>query len=866
MELKAVMEHMGSTNARLREIFTSVEVEKNKPLKGEPEDWRKIPKAERDEKRKYWKGERKRLERDYDTRMFFENQIRADLEEGVSNNFSNYRLYQTVDLAMDSTPINKETVPLMMYAQGKIDFKNCVSQLQQCGCPDTVFQREDPSRPASKIVSIDIPRFVDFSMNVVKSTVRRRVAAQTNKFLNMWPFLKVDPRGSDQVTRVRADALSALMDIITDSYGHREHQEQVIRYGMMYGRCMDFKRSAWEKETHPRFVGDTKELESKVTKQGFGMTNPHPTRWAYDSAYPPSSINSDSGCRWLFHWDVCRYSEILDEPGYFNVDKISVTKYPWDIYYANLPYFNYYLDRVVVPPSITGALTNGQFHIGNDRQLRFGFYTTDDRNSSVFKAEYFRKIVPSRHGIGKYSGPVWVRFTATLDGTVIGAEFVYSRPAAYLGIDEDDNRQISPSMAMELLHFQDAMTNLVTQMLLLAQLETLTIIGVNVDAFPDTQDGKAMVDKIRRRIGGQDWSGAPHVIEYSLEKIRALFGDDATARQAIIDIKQASVSTSIQTVFNAMVQLLSLMDRMLTMSPAETGQPAPREISATEVMMINNSTSTVYDAISNNVDTYRAALKVMMYESAVNCWKGDYILPLRGRYPDSVIEKAGLKIETQDDIVVNNMRRATVTGYPAALLPEYSYAFTSRDGAERTSDVKAAAAMAQTLQFIVQVPQVLEGIGKEKLYEIVNEIFRMAGATISLNLEVGDDNGFQEQQMAELKDIVGKLQQALQQVFEILQETDQKMANQEALNNEQQQALSLVQRLADQVAMIQQNQESEKQNGRNTPPPPRIDYKTAPDSVKSQMEILNGLSPATSDERRMAEMTFKEGSTLPPPK
>lgn len=858
MVLKEVMDEMGSTNKRLREIFTTAPTEPNKPLKGEPEDWRKVNKKDRPALRAMWKKRRDKLQRDYNTRIFFEEQIERHVEEGVLANIRNHRIYTAVDMAMDSTPINDFTIPLNMYAQGKIKLDQCVQQLRSCGCDESVFVHRQ-GNPNAEVVAIDIPRFVDFSMNVVKSTVRRRVAAQTNKYSNLWPFLKVEPRGSDQVSRVRSDALSTLMDIISDDYGTREHTEQVIRYGLMYGRCMDFKVSDWMYEAHPRFMGESRKIETRVTKQGFRLYNPHPSRWAADPAFPPSSINTDTGCNWLFFWDAVRYREILTESRYFNTQHISISSRIWDLYNSERAFFeNQNLGRLVIPGAY--SMIDQSTTSRNDRTLRFGLYSQDQEDAAVFKIEYYCKIVPSKHGIGDYSGPVWVRLTATSDGTVINAEFLYSRPACHLGIDEDDNRMISTSMAMELLHFQDAMTNLVTQMLLLMQLETLTIVGMNVDAFPQSEEGKAMANEIRRRLQGKNFSGEPYVIEYSMEKLRSLFGDDASARSAIIDIKQAQTSTSIQVVFNAITQLLGLMDRMLTMSPSETGQPAPREISATEVVAINNSTSTVYDAISNNIDTYRGALKRMFYESAVNCWKGKFVLPLTGRYPDEAIRNAGFTIEATDDIVVKGRSRVTVSGLPSTLLPEYSYAFTSRDGAERPSDVKAAQAMAQTLQFILQVPQVVQSLGKEKLFEIINEIFRMAGATVPLNLQVepGDDNQFQDSQIAAIAEMIEQLKQALIQTGEIIEEISGKVDDQERINNEQQELLSVVNDLANQMKGIQGQQQSLEERTRVDTP--KIAYDKAPPSVQSQIEMRHGFEPAGA-----AERVFNKGDKLPEP-
>src|SRR5689334_3513871 len=53
----------------------------------------------------------------------FEARIRSRLLDGISNNMKTSRPYQAVDMAWDSPPIQDETLPLMLFAQGKINMR-----------------------------------------------------------------------------------------------------------------------------------------------------------------------------------------------------------------------------------------------------------------------------------------------------------------------------------------------------------------------------------------------------------------------------------------------------------------------------------------------------------------------------------------------------------------------------------------------------------------------------------------------------------------------------------------------------------------------------------------------------------------------
>lgn len=62
--------------------------------------------------------------------------IESRIHEGVMFSARHANLHMSVDLAWDSLPINKATIPLLQYAQGKIDIKGCATELETLDCAD----------------------------------------------------------------------------------------------------------------------------------------------------------------------------------------------------------------------------------------------------------------------------------------------------------------------------------------------------------------------------------------------------------------------------------------------------------------------------------------------------------------------------------------------------------------------------------------------------------------------------------------------------------------------------------------------------------------------------------------------------------
>ena len=135
-----ILEKTGTTQARLREVFCC--------KKGDSKNW-------------------KIKERLTDL-------VRSRVHEGIYHSCKNHSLYLSVDLAWDSLPINKFTIPLLQYAQGKINIQQCEQKLEGIDpeLKDKFVEYDDEG----DVKDINLMRLYEVSVSLIRSYVTRRVA------------------------------------------------------------------------------------------------------------------------------------------------------------------------------------------------------------------------------------------------------------------------------------------------------------------------------------------------------------------------------------------------------------------------------------------------------------------------------------------------------------------------------------------------------------------------------------------------------------------------------------------------------------------------------------------------------------------
>ena len=400
-----------------------------------------------------------------------------------------------------------------------------------------------------------------------------------------------------------------------------------------------------------------------------------------------------------------------------------------------------------------------------------GLYAAEDEDKGMFVTQMYMRVNPKRDKLGDYPHDVWLKLTVASDETVLYAEYLPSLPAVYGGINENDDRMANISVAHEIMPYQDQLTNILNSMLEQMKMSMFKIFAIDQDALDDD-----VKEYIKNALADDSFYAKPKALFYSGQKAADL-GINNNDFIRVVDV-QKELSAGINQSIQAILQLLNLVERLLILSPQELGQPAPREISATEVAEIANTTNSIYSFISEGVDDMRSAMKKVIYEHLVSCSSDSFIVPIKGRYSEQIIREAGFEVETSGDPTAT---KRNVIGKPSSLI--YEYLFSSRDGAERARDTQSAQVLGQIFMQILQVPDMAKSLGKERIFNMFNEIFRMSGAH-DLKLEIDEADEQQDMSNVGNEQFLTQLREQWPQVLKMLEALVQKEAQAQQMQDE----------------------------------------------------------------------------------
>lgn len=671
---------------------------------------------------------------DYEIRQRWEEKIESRVHEGAEWGLKNYQFYYASDMAFDTNIISKELIPLSLYAQNKITLKDAAKQLKNISAETAAkfctFKDDDA-------VAIDVPAFHKVVVALVRSFITRRTAALSARYVKLTPFLKYEPLGTSYPTLLKGDVLTQRIEMITNAYGYRHDLIQRIRDMLLYGFSVEFVDCAWEKEKTLRkkkspeaFSGDEMQIESVVAKEGVPFKGVHPTRLFYDMSQPLASINTDTGCSYIGHWNLIPFRTVKDNPVYFNRDKIE-----YDTSFAStlVGHSNYFeLYSADAPVNFPRPSEGVNFATYNDRDVQAGFYSSNsekDDDTSILLTQYFERVVPKDVGLGDYPHPVWVRLVVAADKTVVYGEFLPFTPAIYYGYNSNDGKVLNMSFAHDAMAFQDQTSNILTSFLLAQKAALIKIISLDIDQISDPDHVKL----IRSIVAGESLYTAPLLIEHKGVQ-SAEMGQD---KRRIVEINETQALLDPARYISTILQLIGMAERLLGISSNEQGQSEQREISATENANIAVTTSTSLAFMGQGVDEALAAKKRLLYEGLMARGEAVVRVPVAGRYTAATVKEAGFELVEGSVLAPAGVAsRVTVKGDKSAL--EYDYSFSNRDGSERPSNVKSAEVMTLLFQQFAQIPGVLDSMGKDGLYDFLNAVLRLSGAPVDINFKVDD--------------------------------------------------------------------------------------------------------------------------------
>jgi ElaB/YqjD/DUF883 family membrane-anchored ribosome-binding protein len=648
------------------------------------------------------------------------NRIRTRIQSGRDWNFANYKTYHALDLAWN-TPFRQISPTLLQTMVGSdAESTDIKDKLKSFGFDlDSVVESYTDPKSGKLVKRVNAPAFYMIMVPLMRSYVTMRWAKIIND-RRVLPFFKYEPVITTKKNKVRCEILTNRVQVMATQMGYFEIMKQSVFQMLHYGICLQFPSEEWWTESQLREMGGDTEEEVTV-REGIRYHMPHPARMFWDQAYRVSTFNSDTGCEYAGYWRVLRYRDIMNNPAFFNTNKVAVGTTDW--WSAHTTYFQTVFRGCTMSwPPVTKTSEGN-----NDREerLSFNYYNSGEMGDmSCTLTEYYEKLIPKDNGLGDYEHPVWFRFVVAGDTATI----VYVAPVPYCPIlayvyDADENRDTNASLSLECLPFQDQFSNLLTQYLLSVQQNLSNTTFLDKDQIEEGD-----LQKIEN-AGARLWQGRTFVRFSSRKTQRA----QQQTPNAVYSAQFQQLDT--QSILQAMKVLLDTLERVLVMSAQEVAQAASHEQTREEVRQIAGSGSTRLTFTETPVDLAGHAWKKQIYQGLMGYGSEDvysYVAYDKPITKELLTKELGFTVDEEDDEKTPN-RRVYLSapkkklrigdGKTAIMLEAFA---AQRDNADRVNDTEAAIALLQLIAPILSSEYGI-ALGADQLFEIVNQAGRRSG-------------------------------------------------------------------------------------------------------------------------------------------
>lgn len=776
--------------------------------------------------------------------------LRDALRSGVEKNLRDYRLFWAMDKAMDTHFYQASYTQLHGLIDGKPDENKVKEMVNRWGLTHLLLPQMNPEtgKPVCNAAgtpqkSLNIPVFFQVLVPLCSAYVTIRWAKLFND-RNLTPLYKYEPAKFTKANRMRCEIITEIMQMMATNYNYRDDERQAILQTLIYSFCIKFPRESWHKVEH-----EDEDGKLKIVKEGLRFHMPHPSRTFVDQFYRPSTINSDTGCRYMGYWEIRPYRDVQRNKSYWNIDKVSYGVNTWFSQLHPQDFFTTVYPCVLRFPELSASSTSGAGEM--DRENAAAFYGTADSDAATLASEIFYKLVPSEHGLGDYKQPVWFRFVMANDNAVLWAEPIPYTPGAFYGYDYDGNRARNKSLTMEVLPFQDLIGQTLSQWIMSVKQNLVSPIFVNTDLVG------AEITSVLENLGGKLYEGRTW-IPFSATQNRAL---DLDERQAFYAPQLSKHDTAqLATLIKGM---LDILERVLVLSSQEIGQPASHEQTAEEVRSIGENTSTRVQFTGSYIDEGIYATKKMLYDAWIAFGEEDFAASVSQNYAatpadfDKLLKDLGLILDEDTDTADQTAQGKRLVKGKKEAVELVSFAST-RDAADRINNAQIATAMAQIFQNVQANPMLVQVLGVDQLIDLLNAIITMAGLPKDFKLRPANHqqspeqqaNAFQQQLMEMAKKVKEAIDQSAEQTAQaVLGQTAKALQpiGQEvqalAVENKQQDAQLL--ELKATLAKVTQVLAAAASRPPMPPsmPPPEPQYMTAPPEPNELSNPALGQSP-----------------------
>lgn len=671
------------------------------------------------------------------------NLLRNRTIDGRRMNMREWRAYHAIDIAHEISYTQTTPTFVNHVLSKNLTEEETREELAKFGLkPEELFLKvQDPKTGKQVGWKFNYPIFFKIVIPLVKAYVTVRLAKIFNE-RNTVPFLPFNPLKETTRDELLCEIWTDLINTISTQYGYPAVLRQAIQQMLKYGVSLVFPREEWHCE---RQMTD----EGKITvKEGIRYIHPHPTQMFYDLMYPLTSINTDSGTEYAGHWTVMRYGDILDNPKYWNRRLIFAGtnwfKCPegtgfWDeVFPCQINFFPY---------------GYGDQHTRDERNNWYN--PTTDRDKSIFITEHFAKIIPDDYGLadtkqkGKgYKYPVWHRFTLAGDDTVIWAEPCAYNPVWFMGYDYDENAALNPSLALDLIPYQDHLGMILSQMILTARSNLRNLTFYNEQAVKK-EEMERLVNS-----GNTQYTDTNYVGYNPMGFSRA--GIDPGNVFHTVQFGRSSIQEHLQLV----PLVLNILERVLQISSQEVGSAASHQQGKVEIEQTAGASTNRLAFTSSYVDEGVDAWKRQLVAGCLAYKDVTFLAQVSTDVPDleKHLEDLGFKLIHKGD------EKSMISGSKNKLRLEYFA--SSLIGVDEARAKEIAQVIFQTVGTIAGQPDLHKKVGSKNLIKLIEMGARLASGEKEFKIEMDTNAEHDDDVPANIMQAIQTAQQATMKAIE----------------------------------------------------------------------------------------------------
>lgn len=696
-------------------------------------------------------------------------QIAARIQDGMSNNFATHKVFYAIDQAWN-TPFRQISPTLVGSLANRDDDPEVVAKTMiNWGLTHMMTELVDP-KTGKKTGKYELKSQI-FN-EIVIPLVRAYVTIRWSKLVNdrnLTPYHKFEPLMSTPVDRARCDIITSRIQAMATQFGYPDIGKQICLKMLLYATSLQFIQEEWYKEEQEHY-NEKGEIEAQIVKEGLRYHLPHPTRAYYDPSQPLSSLNTDSGISYCGYWRIQTYGWVQSQKGFWNTDRIAFSD---KNHLANNPTFfqNVYPCVMQFPQSADAWNT-----LDREDKMAASFYTSTFKDTAVTITEHFEKLIPKdAFGAGAfkdskkgdYKHPVWFRFVVASDHSVCYCAPLPGTPATYYGYDSNESLSMNASLALEVIPFQDQVSNLTTQTLLSTRQNLANLTFVNTD----------MVDEKYIKLiegGNESQYRKLNLMPFSGRKFMAGQND---VNKAFGSVRFPQLDT--QGTILAINTVLNILERVLVMSAMEVASAASHEQTAEEVRNINQTTSTRVAFTGIGLDRGHDAWKKQLYTYTM-AYGSDTVyaaLPNDGQpLNEATLKALGFTTKsTASGPLDVHVVTGKLKGLRDKTAMQLEYFASTREFNDRANNPAMAAQMMQTLAVMMGNQVMIGAIGPEQAITLVNHALEMAGLPRDFKLRFSGQT--QDQTQQQMLQLAGQVKQLVEQTAQqTLQQVSQSMA------------------------------------------------------------------------------------------